>query len=214
MSLASEKTDPTSIVAEMRWPGPSLRSEKVPSKVAMIVDNPDNDDFIDGEVSSFFGFEVPKGSICRSYFKTSLDHDARPSNFDDPILKTALASKLVHADTPERNREAMVVALEHLREIHIEKAQARLGDSFGDTNFKYVFTYPAACSARGIQALREAVHEAGFSDDNENRPDFLSEAHAAAMASFTSCRSQQGSEAWKRYFKVGSSNITEPQKVC
>lgn len=203
MSFASSKTHPSVVAAEMSWPGnDGGKSEKVPSVVALMEDNPDNDDFDFGEYESFFGFEVPEGAAYRSHYKASLDINARPSQFDDRVLQEDLAGKLIRIDDPPRNAKAMVVALEHLYKISNAKAREALGDVREETLFKYVFTYPAACSPQGIDALRRAVKSAGFPDNNDNRPEFLSEAHAAAIAAFTSCRSHQGSVAWKEYFPV------------
>ena len=203
MSFASIKSDPSIVVAEMDWPGTGRgKYEKVPTIVAMSQDNIGHRAFTTSGITSLFGFQVPPGVVVRSYFKTFLDGEAKSSTYDDPILISTAGKKLIQIDQRERNWEAMVVTLKHLKEIHLEKMRTALGLTLKDLSFRYVFTHPAACSPQGIRSLEEAVNDAGFVDDAGNRPEFLSEAHAAAMAGFIGCRSQHGSQAWEKFFKV------------
>lgn len=206
MSFAPINSDPARVVAETDWPMGEGMLQKVPSKVALYDDNSDHEDFEDN-MDNYFGFEIPEGAVSRSFYKVSMDVDARASEFDDPVLKNGVSLKLLSGEDTEKNKQAMVVAMQRLREIQTQKVRDTLGeDSLDDIKHIYVFTYPAACSLRGIQALRDAAEEAGFQDRQFDKIEFISEAHAAIMAAFVGCKVQHGSQAWNAFFKVQSSD--------
>lgn len=145
------------MTAEIDWPGVRAKAEKVPSVVALAGDNPDHQDFRSPD-DSYSGFKVPTDAVCRPYFKATMDPDAQSSEFDDPVLSRPIAQKLVKIQHPEENTKAMVSAVRHLRDLHLQKAKSSLGEETVEAlNFVYVFTYPAACSRSGQEELREAA---------------------------------------------------------
>lgn len=186
----------------MDWPGLTGKAEKVPSVVALAEDNPDHQDFPSRDVN-YFGFKVPDGAACRSFFKATLDENVHATDYDDEILSHEIVQKLVNIQDPEKNKSTMVLAMKHLRELQLEKATRSIGEHEVEAlNFVYVFTYPAACSKRGQEKLREAAIEAGFTDRQGDKIKLISEAHAAAMAAFVGSKMQHGPVAWREYFKV------------
>lgn len=202
MSFAPLNSDPARVVAETDWPMGEGMMQKVPSKVALYDDNIEHEDF-DNSFDNFFGFEIPEGAASRSFYKISMDVDARASVFDDPVLKNAISSKLLSEGDTVKNKQAMVVAMRKMREIQIQKVKDSLGeDALDDIKHVYVFTYPAACSPRGIEALRDAAEQAGFQDRHFDKTEFISEAHAAIMAAFVGCKVQHGTRAWNTFFTV------------
>lgn len=202
MCNASKQSDPALVVAEMNWPESDGKAVKVPSVVALAADNVGHRAFLNDE-RSYFGFAVPMNAACRSFYKISLDAHALASDFDDSVFSRDIARMLVKSGDTEGNLEAMVTAMKHLRQIHLQKVRDSLGDEMvGDIKFVFVFTHPAACSLRGINALYEAACEAGYLDREGDEVRLMSEAHAAAIAAFVGAKAQHGNDAWKTYFKV------------
>lgn len=186
----------------MDWPGGG-KACKVPSQVALSSDNVGDDNF-DSEVDSLFGFKIPKGATRRSYYKVSLDGEAGPSHFDDPIFNDQLSTKMIDSIDSNKNREAMVLALRHLRQIHHDKMvkQVSAESALNNIKFIYVMAYPAACSHKGKENLCSIAEEAGYLDREGDELKTISEAHAAAMAAFIGCRTQLGNLAWRDFFMV------------
>lgn len=205
MSYAPLNTDPARVVAETDWPMGEGMVQKVPSRVALYEDNTEHVDFED-HMDNCFGFEIPEGAVSRSFYKVSMDAEAKATVFDDPVLKNAVSSKLLSREDTAKNKQALIFAMQKMREIQTQKVKDTLGeDALADIKHIYVFTYPAACSLRGIQALTDAAEQAGFQDRPFDKTEFISEAHAAAMAAFVGCKAQHGTLAWKTFFKVRSS---------
>lgn len=203
MSAAPERTDASLVTAEMDWPKARGKYEKIPSMVALREDNQNHSAF-SSDNSDFFGFNIPKNAVRRSFFKASLNQAARPSRFDDPVLKDNLSQKLVNMGDLTRSRTAMVAALKHLRSIHLKKVANRMGgeNAVEDVKFIYVITHPAAYDEIAKYNLVEMAKEAGYENRLGDEIHLLSEAYAAGMASFVSCRTAQRSDAWRTYFKV------------
>jgi len=100
VSCVPSRTDPALVTAEMEWPGLDGKAEKVPSVVALAEDNLGHKDFPTQQIN-YFGFKVPDGAVCKSFFKATLDSNALATKYDDEILRREIAQKLVNIQSPE-----------------------------------------------------------------------------------------------------------------
>lgn len=199
---APHEADATSVNPEQDWPGNRGSMIKAPSIVAFREDNPNHKAFRGG-LRSLFGFEVTNDMNSCSFFKVCLDSDARSTEFDNPILKEEIASKLVSISSPRENRRAVEAAMMHVCEIE----RRRMADNFGeeilnDVGITWVLPYPAACSEKGKALTRQAAQNAGWLAHSGDSIEMISEAHAAATACYVSQRACMGNVAWKQTFKV------------
>ena len=129
--------------------------------MAFADDNPGDPDFQGGK-KSLFGFDVKPSHKSISFFKVGLDSDARPTDYDNPILKEPISEKLVTIKEPAKNFKAVVAAMRHMYQMEMDQLTDLLGrDGVDDVVIKWMLPHPAACSEPGKALLRQAAKQAG-----------------------------------------------------
>lgn len=165
---------------------------------------------------ALIGFDVTPDMVSCSFFKASLDKRAQPTRFDNPVLKNSIAESLLSFSTTEKDEQAAITVLKDLYEQEIESGvQTQTGfddDSAEETKFIFVLTHPAACSKAGRDKLEEIASAAGLGSRPVDKVKLLSEAQAAAMASFISYQAVEKHEVWRTYFKV-SAIVPVPERI-
>lgn len=202
---ASSDTEPINVTADLNWPDSQSNQFKSPSVVAFKKDNPKHNAFRRVK-DHLVGFNVSADMVKCAFFKASLDRRAPATKFDNPILKRPIAESLVSFSTPAKDEQAAIAVLKY---IYNQEIQSAAGTQTGfeentleDTKYIFVLTHPAACSKAGRDKLEEIAKAAGLGSRPSDEVKLLSEAQAAAMASFISYQKVVKHAVWKVYFKV------------
>lgn len=141
---------------------------------------------------------------------------ARSTEFNNPILKETIASKIVNIGRPKENIRAVIAAMKHVYEIELREMADNLGeDTLDDVSITWVLPYPAACSEKGKDLTRDAAEKAGWTARPGDKIEMISEAHAAAISCYVSHRKHIGNIAWKQTFKVSECqfHLARPSKI-
>ncbi|KAK8235183.1 hsp70-like protein [Phyllosticta capitalensis] len=157
------------------YPGRSEIASKVPSRMAYVSENPKLSE-------NKFRFLIKPSYQQVAWFKLRLDEDARPTEFDDPNLKTL--------SDPSEDRlpgrlSAKIVTKDFLKELHVllMKDLAKLihKSELYSIPIEVWLTVPASWSDPAKMKTRNAAIEAGFGKQAKDSVKIITEPEAAGI---------------------------------
>ena len=133
--------------------------QKTPSVIAYAEDNEKQGD------ENWIGTMVKPGSVSYSWFKLRLDENTPVADFDDPLLKEVLGSKIMELPEGKTAEDVMTDYLKPFREHIINHLKTVFGaGGYDNTPIVFCVTVPAVWGRAARNSTRKAVIRAGFKD--------------------------------------------------
>lgn len=138
-----------------------------------------------------------------AFAKAAMDGDAPASRFDDDILKSRAGQMLTSQPDGVTPEQVFVDVYRHLYDIQTKRFIKQNGtNALAETKRKFVLTFTVACTPKGRQKMLKAAKDAGIGSRKGDEVCMISEAEAAAIATFFQKQKKLGIGAWKQPFKV------------
>ncbi|KKZ64310.1 hypothetical protein EMCG_09694 [[Emmonsia] crescens] len=182
VAIVHSEGGPADIEVIKQWPGNFEVRDKVPSTIA---------DSIDESESRLWGYEVPVGLPCSSWFKLRMAPSNTSAIQDDPLLLQSVGPGLLRI--PEGETPAMLCK-EYLHRLYkhvLTKIGREYTKSMLDTlRAEVVLTTPADWNMEYKASLRQAARAAGVASRVGDSISTIDEPEAAALAAFEASRKQ------------------------
>lgn len=194
---------PDKITILNEWPGERHRTEeKCPSKIAYASEN--------GLPTNQWGYLVQTKHISYAWWKLLLDKNTRRTDFDHPLLESAIGANLMRLPEGKTAMETMTDYLRSLQEYFMGKLkESMLENALQDTQIRIVVTVPATWQHAAREATRQAVRKAGFLRGPCDEIIVIDEPEAAGLSVIRTIENSPSAE----YLKVRH-HYSPPCSIC
>lgn len=201
--MAYGKCSPDKITVLNEWPGERHRTEdKCPSKIAYASENdlPRNN----------WGYEVQAKHVSYSWWKLLLDKNTKRTDFDHPLLESAIGANLMRLPEGKTAMEVMTDYLRSFQEYFMGRLkESMLETALDDTEIRVVVTVPATWQHAAREATRQAVRKAGFVRGPGDEIIVIDEPEAAGLSVIRTIENSPSAE----YLKVREHH-SPPNFIC
>lgn len=129
------------------------------------------------------GFEVQPGMVCYTWWKLDLAKDARQTEYDDPLLLSAVGKGIGRLPKGKTAEDVAADFLRLFRQIVMKDIASKIGEKLlNSTPIEFRATVPAIWPDKAQHHTESAYRRAGFYDRKIDKVKFVSEPEAAAVS--------------------------------